>query len=100
MAYLLLDESGDLGFSSKKGSTQFFIITVVFTESKRPLEKIARRVYTTLRHQYRKFGVLHANKEMPSTRRRLLEELNKTDASILVIVLNKANVYTHLQDEK
>src|SRR3989338_2299031 len=100
MPYILLDESGDLGFSFKKGSSKFFIVTIIFTESKRSLEKIARRVHKTLRKKYKKVGVLHAYTETPITRQRLLKDLAKTDCGILLVVLNKKKVFTKLQDEK
>jgi len=100
MAYILLDVSGDLGFSFTKGSSRFFTITVIFIESKRQLERIARKVHNTLGKKYKKVGVLHAYREMPITRQRLLKQLGLLDCSILVIVLNKSKVYSNLQDEK
>lgn len=100
MAYILLDESGDLGFKFDKGSSKFFIVTIIFTNSKRPLEKIARIVHSGLRKKFKKVGVLHAYKEEPVTRTRLLRKLNQQDISILAIILNKRRVYTKLKDEK
>ncbi|MBI2676651.1 MAG: DUF3800 domain-containing protein [Candidatus Yanofskybacteria bacterium] len=100
MPYILLDESGDLGFSFRKGSSKFFIVTIIFTESKRNLEKIARRVHKTLRKKFKKVGVLHAYKEASITRQRLLKDLAKTDCGILLVILNKKKVFTKLQDEK
>ncbi len=100
MPYILLDESGDLGFSFKKGSSKFFIVTIIFTESKRSLEKIARKIHKTLRKKFKKVGVLHAYKEAPITCHRLLKDLAKTDSGILLVVLNKRKVFTKLQDEK
>lgn len=99
MAYILLDESGDLGFSFPR-SSRFFIVTVIFTESKRHLEKIAKKIHKGLRKKFKKVGVLHAYNEMPITRQRLLREISQSDCSILAIVLNKKKVYTKLQDEK
>jgi len=35
MAYIFMDESGDLGFDfSKKKTTTFFLVTFIFTTSK------------------------------------------------------------------
>jgi hypothetical protein len=59
MAYILLDESGDLGFSFKK-SSRHFIVTILFTENKRRLEKIARTIHKGLGKKYKKVGTLHA----------------------------------------
>jgi len=95
-----MDESGDLGFSFDKGSTEFFIITFLFAKSKRRLEKIAREIHGGLRRLHKHVGVLHAHNEKQPTRNRLLKKLAGTDAKIMAIVLNKRKVYTRLQDEK
>ena len=101
MAYILLDESGDLGFSFDRGSSQHFIVTVIFTENKRKLERIARKAYLALtKKEQRKRSSLHAYHEQPITRQRLLKDLQSTDCKVMVIVLNKKRVYTKLQDEK
>jgi len=100
MNYILLDESGDLGFRLNKGSSKFFVVTVVFTKSKRSLEKVVRRVHRGLRKKFKKVGDLHAYRETPITKTRVLKEVNKKDCSILVIILNKRKVYTKFNDEK
>ncbi len=100
MAFILMDESGDLGFSFEKGSSKYFIITVIFTDSKRRLEKIAKKIHSTLSKKYRKVGVLHSYSETPITRQRLLKLVSETDSNILAIILNKKKVYTKLKDEK
>jgi len=100
MAYILLDESGDLGFKLDRGSSNYFVVTVIFTNSKRSLEKIARAVHGGLRKKFKKVGGLHAYKETPVTRTRVLKKLNEDDCSVLAIILNKRKVYTRLQDEK
>lgn len=98
MAFILLDESGDLGFS--KGSSKFFTITIIFTKNKRKLEKIAKNIHKNLSKKYKRVGALHAYNEQPVTRQRLLKQFNETDCSVLAIILNKQKVYTRLQDEK
>ena len=100
MPYILLDESGDLGFSFDNGSSKFFVVTVIFTESKRQLEKIAKKIHKTLTGKHKKVGVLHAYVEMPVTRQRLLSHLNNSGCSILAIILNKKKVFTKFKDEK
>lgn len=95
---MLLDESGDLGFS--KGSSKFFTITIIFINNKRRLEKIAKSVHKGLRKKHKRVGVLHAYNEQPVTRQRLLKQFNDTDCHVLAIILNKQKVYTQLKDEK
>lgn len=102
MAYIFLDESGDLGFNfNKKKTSKFFVITCLFTENKRPIEKIVKKTHSELKKKYkRKFGILHAVKEKPITRQRLLKRLNEKNCTAMTIYLNKRRVYTKLHEEK
>ncbi|MEA3307428.1 MAG: DUF3800 domain-containing protein [Elusimicrobiota bacterium] len=102
MSYIFLDESGDLGFDfSKKRTSKYFLLTFLFCENKRPLEKCVRMVHSILRQKYKKVdSTLHASGEEPSTRIRLLTKLAEKDCSIMVIYLNKKRVYTKIEDEK
>lgn len=102
MAYIFLDESGDLGFNfNKKKTSKFFVITCLFTENKRPIEKIVKKTHSELKKKYkRKFGILHAVKEKPITRQRLLKRLNEKSCTVMTIYLNKKRVYTKLHEEK
>lgn len=102
MAYIFLDESGDLGFDfSKKRTTQFFVVTLLLVENKRPIEKCVRKIHSQLRGKYKKVSnALHACREDDVTRQRLLRCLAQKNCSIMTIYLNKKRVYTHLQDEK
>jgi len=102
MAYIFLDESGDLGFNFKKKKTsKVFVITCLFTENKKPIEKIIKKTHSELQKKYkRRFGVLYAVKEKPITRQRLLKRLAEKDCLFMTIYLNKKRVYTKLQNEK
>src|SRR3989344_6027588 len=103
MAYIFLDESGDLGFDFQKAKTsKFFIITFLFIRNKNPLEKIVKKIFhgfskKELRHHS---NILHGHKETPKTRLKALKLMALEDVSILSIYLNKKKVYTKLQDEK
>ncbi len=102
MPYIFMDESGDLGFDSRKsGTTKHFVITLVFAENKRPIEKCVKKIHAGLSKNLKKKGsILHAYHEKPATRIRLLRCLAAKDASIVTIILNKQKVYTKLQEEK
>lgn len=102
MSYIFIDESGDLGFDfTKKKTSKFFVITCLFTENKRPIEKIVRKIFSQIKKKNKiKRGVLHAVKEKPIIRKRLLEKLAEKDCYIMAIYLNKMKVYTKLQNEK
>ena len=102
MAYIFLDESGDLGFDfTKKHTSQFFVITFLFVENKRLLEKVIKKTHGELKKKYKKpAGVLHCFKEKPVTRQRLLRRLSEKECIVMVVYLNKRRVYTKLQNEK
>lgn len=104
MSYIFLDESGDLGFNFKnKKTSQYFVITFIFTKEKNILEKMVRKVFKSFSPKERRnhSGVLHAYKETPKTRLKLLGFFNENkSADIIVIYLNKEKVYTKLQNEK
>lgn len=103
MAYIFLDESGDLGFDFKKSKTsKFFVITCLFINSKSAVEGIVKKVFKSFTDKERRFhhGVLHCYKETPKIRTKVLTSLNEKSISVITIYLNKKKVYTKLQDEK
>lgn len=101
-SYIFLDESGDLGFNfTNKKTSKYFIITFIFTEKKKLIEKAVSETHCCLKKKHKKRGgVLHCFKEKPITRERLLKKLNKIDCSIMTIYLNKSKVHSKLKDEK
>ncbi|MFH1402339.1 MAG: DUF3800 domain-containing protein [Patescibacteria group bacterium] len=102
MSYIFLDESGDLGFNfERKKTSKFFVITFLFVDDKKPIEKVVKKVHSTLKRKFKKkVGVLHATKEKPVTRQRLLKLLREKDCHLMTIYLNKNKVYTKLKNEK
>lgn len=104
MAYIFMDESGDLGFNFKKKKTsQYFVITFIFTRDKGPLEKIVKKIFRgfTKKEVENHNGVLHAYKESPKTRQKILSMFHeKKVADVIIIYLNKKKVYTKLHNEK
>ncbi len=98
-----MDESGDLGFDFKKKKTsQYFVITFLFVENKKPIEKIVKNIYQGFSKQELKHrsDTLHCYKETVKIRRKLLELLKTKEIALVTIYLNKKKVYTKLQDEK
>ncbi|MFA5829505.1 MAG: DUF3800 domain-containing protein [Candidatus Gracilibacteria bacterium] len=99
MAYIFLDESGDLGFGKK--SSKFFVITFLFVENKRVIEKVVSKTHAELKKIHRtKSGILHCFHEKPITRQRLLARIAQKNCMIMTIYLEKEKVYTKLPDEK
>ena len=102
MAYIFLDESGDLGFDfNKTRSSAFFVITCLMVDNKRTIEKIVGKTHAELKRKHKKKGgVLHCYQEKPITRRRLLNRLNKKECQVMAIYLNKNKVYARLHNQK
>jgi len=102
MSYIFLDESGDLGFDPEKNNSKFFIVTFIFMENKKPIEKVVKKVHAGLRKKEIRLsgGVLHCYKEKPATRIKLLKLLGEKEYNIMVIYLNKDKVYSKLREEK
>lgn len=103
MAYIFLDESGDLGFDfRKKKTSRFFIVVFLFVKNKGPVEKIIKKIFKSFTKKEKRFhqGILHCFKEMPKTRIKILNLLKEKDVSVIAIYLNKKKVYTRLKDEK
>jgi hypothetical protein len=104
MAYIFMDESGDLGFDkTKAGCSNNFLITFFLCNNPSPFEKIVGKTFRSMPEDKQKkhCGTLHACHEHPKTKLTLYKLLKeKKDFSIMVIRLNKANVYTNLQNEK
>lgn len=99
MTHIFLDESGDLGFNfNNKGTTDFFIVSFLITENKKPIEKIIKNIHKGLRKKYKiRGGVLHAVKEERVTVLRLCRQIIKTDCQIAIIYLDKRRVKTSLR---
>ena len=104
MNYIFFDESGDLGFNEDKKNSKYFVVSFLFVKKtqKRSLEKIISKIFRKFSKKEVKIsgGVLHAVKEKPQTRKKVLSEMAKKDISLFFITLNKQKVYANLQDEK
>lgn len=102
MPYVLIDESGDLGFNfKKKGTSRFFVVTMLFASDLKVVHRIVKKVHRDLWHIDKKLkGVLHAANERPLTRKKLLKKLSASDCKVMAIILNKQKVFTKLQNEK
>jgi hypothetical protein len=104
MAHIFINESGDLGFNFKKKKTsRFFIVTFILTNDKNSLDRLIKKFYRGLININIKNhgGVLHAHKEAPNIRKKLLNLFHdKKPAKIITIFLDKKKVYARLHDEK
>ncbi|MDO8529471.1 MAG: DUF3800 domain-containing protein [bacterium] len=99
MAYIFLDESGDLGFKST--SSKWFIFTIVLTNDHRKIEKVIKKIRKGLKKEYKKVSELHAYHSQPIVKKKMLKMLAELeDFKILCIILNKKKVYIDFQKQK
>lgn len=99
MAYIFLDESGDLGF--KKTSSKWFLFTIAVVSTPRSLERVVKKIWWPLKKKHKKLGELHAYHANDVTRTRILKKLNEiADLKVFCIILNKKKVYVDLQNQK
>jgi hypothetical protein len=98
MAYIFLDESGDLGFKEK--SSKWFIFTIVLTNNHKKIEKVIKNIRKGLKKKF-KLKELHAYHADAVTKHRMLKKLAELeDLKVLCIILNKKKVYIDLQNQK
>ncbi len=98
MAYIFLDESGDLGFS--RTSSKWFLFTILLTDNHRKVEKVIKKIRKSLTKKF-KLKELHAYNSDTATRHRMLKMLAELeDIKVMCIILNKEKVYTDLQNQK
>ena len=99
MAYIFLDESGDLGFGKK--SSKWFLITVAIIPESRVLEHVVKKAWKSLRKKHRHIGELHASNEKDVTRLKILRLLAEINGlQVMTVILNKEKVYIDLQNQK
>jgi len=99
MAYIFLNESGDLGF--KKKSSQWFIFTIVLTNNHRKIEKVIKKVRSGLKKKYKRISELHAYHSKVEVKIKMLKLLSQEkDLKIMCVILNKKKVYVDLRGQK
>ena len=97
-----LDESGDLGFDlTKTATSRYFIVTAPVCSTAKPIDKAVKKIFSGFSKTEIKshHGYLHAFREKPATRRKLLGMLADLDIGVVVLVLDKRRVFTGISDE-
>jgi hypothetical protein len=92
MQYIYIDESGDLGFDfTKKGTSRYFVVAAIVTESPKPLEKIVLEASKQFKKTFRKRhpGVFHATHESDGIRRMLCEGISSARCFIRGVYFDK-----------
>jgi len=92
MVVIYMDESGDSGLDfSKKKTSRYFVVALLLCRDPKPIEKTVKNIFSGFsKSEVRSHhGTLHAYKERPEIRKRLLRGIADNDNSIMIIWLDK-----------
>lgn len=92
MQYIYIDESGDLGFDfTKKGTSRYFLVAAIVTESPRLLRKAVLEVFKQFKGKFKRKhpGVFHATHESNSTQKKMCNIISGNECSIRVVYIDK-----------
>lgn len=103
---IYLDESGDLGFDLKKrGTSRYFVITLLTTRNERPIIKaVDRMLKNKINHRKKKPAAIveelkGANTAI-SVKRYFYSLINDWNFDLYSLVVNKEQVYDYLKNDR
>lgn len=103
MICIYIDESGDLGFSFKKGSTSFFTVAALMIKDPATKKKSERIIKKARRKYLKKKGKQKREVKFSNSSKKfrigVLTELSKLDVKIFAISINKHNVIVDLKND-
>ena len=94
MAYIYMDESGDLGFNGKEWASKYFIITFLISKNEKEVEIVMKNVYKWMlwKKLKRKWAFFHSNKELRQSVKRVLDLASRRDFRIVAAIVDKSNI--------
>ncbi len=97
--YIYLDESGDLGFGPK--ASNYFLIAALLAKDPLRIQKCITKVRKErLPNKYKKISELKYHNSDNIIRRRILQCVAKTDASVAYAILRKRQVHENLRSKQ
>ena len=90
MAYIYMDESGDLTFNSNYWSN-FFVITFLITQKDKDMKVVMKNLHKWMKGKWlkMKWTFFHATKEETNTVKRILDLVSRRDIKIVSMILDK-----------
>jgi hypothetical protein len=95
---VFVDESGDLGFSSK--STKYFVVSYILTLEYGVVSARINRLRKRYNRDHRFTGEFKFSNDPPQIRASLLDLLSELPLEIGIFVVEKSRVREHLRDKK
>lgn len=96
--YIYLDESGDLGFTSK--SSKSFVIALLYTNDPKHIRRMLKKVrQRLLRKRYKNLPEFKSSRSDDFVKNRILKHLSKENIEISYVILRKSTVYSYLHQK-
>lgn len=92
MAYIYMDESGDLGFNDYELNSKFFIITFLIANNEKEINNVMKNLYKWMegkKVRRKKSAFFHANQEWKASVKRALDLASRRDIKVVSLVLQK-----------
>ena len=92
MAYIYMDESGDLGFNDYELNSKFFIITFLIANNEKEISNVVKNLYKWMegkKVRRKKSAFFHANQEWKASVKRALDLASRRDIRVVSLVLQK-----------
>jgi len=92
MAYIYMDESGDLGFNNYELNSKFFIITFLIANNEKEISNVMKNLYKWMegkKVRRKKSAFFHANQEWKASVKRALDLASRRDIKVVSLVLQK-----------
>ena len=92
MAYIYMDESGDLGFNDYELNSKFFIITFLIADNEKEISNVMKNLYKWMegkKVRRKKSAFFHANQEWKASVKRALDLASRRDIKVVSLVLQK-----------
>lgn len=92
MAYIYMDESGDLGFNDYELNSRFFIITFLIANNEKEISNVMKNLYKWMegkKVRRKKSAFFHANQEWKASVKRALDLVSRRDIKVVSLVLQK-----------
>jgi len=101
MAYIYMDESGDLGFSGKEWTSKYFIITFLLSSNTKDMELIMKNVrkWAAWKHSKLYGSFYHATKENQRANKRVLDLASRRELQAFSIIAEKDKVPMNLRKD-
>lgn len=95
MAYIYMDESGDLWFNDKEWASKYFIITFLISKNEKDPEIVMKNVrkWFLWKKVKMKWTFFHSNKESKQAVKRALDLASRRDFYIIAAIIDKSKVF-------